>query len=242
MRVANAFPEALGVWGLQPNVQFSGQAYHFPNLWQQPVVTEWSAKPDRAPWRAPERVRWNERQQLASISPSATMRSWVLAEFQVPTLHQGTIERLVSYVKIRALDEDGLPIATFVLNGQDPTAGPIVHPIPARGELQLRWRLTGCELQQTPPPNNLNGIASQFTVGEDLVPAWSLDQYGWDVRWGDRQQLLVAAQTRVRLWLEVGQTVAGSDFWFITATGRIGGYTQAWGPEQRALFDTTHRS
>lgn len=243
MKNWSTFPAALGVWGDARHGRYSANIPLLPpDLAKQPVVTEDSAKPDGQPWNDPQRLRWLEKTRTVEFAPNTIPRAWMIAFWEVPDLEIGIIEKIATYAKVQALDFDGAPIVTFVLDGTNPTVGVIDHPDPVGGRLTIQWRLTGAA--RTSQPSSVpDGIYQGYLPGHDLIAPWSTDVNGWTTRWGADQQLIVDAQTRVRLWIQVEQSNPGVlPFWNVTATGRLGGYAQMRGPDRAALLDARTRS
>jgi len=246
------FPAALGVWGSAQTKQFSGQILREPDLWDVPGVSEQSAKPDYRPWTDPQRIRWAAKTRRVQFeiddSPPLFIRSraWMLAFWEVPDLQMGVIEKIATYTRVQALDPEGVPLATFVLDGTDPTLATLAHPIPAAGALSLSWRLTQAERTNEPPTTALNAVNANQVPGYDMRVPWTSDQLGWAQRWSDSQQMIVDAQTRLRLWLQIDTLNDGSaGSWRIQALGLLSGYAQMRGPrpdDQAALVDARRRS
>lgn len=241
----SSFPAALGVWGPSEQRRYVANVEPLPNLADVPTVTEESAKPDGRPWTDPERVRWSEQTRPVEFAPSHTQwRAWMLAYFEVPDLQMGVIEKIATYANVQAHNEAGVTLATWKLDGTDPTLHTLTHPILAGGTLSFRWRLTGSERTQGPPSSQVANVPSEYVPGNDLIRPWTTDVNGWNAPWGKRQQMIIDAQTRVRLWLEVIRSTPSIDssFWRIAAVGRLGGYAQMRGPGKAALVDARVRS
>lgn len=170
-----------------------------------------------------DRIRWSERQRSTQLIPLTTERSWLLAKSSVPVHCVGVIERIATLVEIEALDEDGVPITSWRLDGQTIFRGFLSHPDPVQGDLEVRWHLRQDSINYWSPINNINGIDASVLPGEDLIEPWDDDLYGWNARHWDQQQLIVPDGSRQTLWLSVR---ADSQRWLIRAKGRIGGYYQ----------------
>ena len=173
------FPAALGVWGDARHGRYSSNIGLLPpNLAKQPVVTEDSAKPDGQPWSDPQRLRWLEKTRTVQFAPDAAPLCWMIAFWEVPDLEIGIIEKIATYTRVQALDSNGIPIVTFVLDGTNPSVGQLQHPNPLGGVLTVQWRLTGAA--RTSQPSSVpDGIYAGFLPGHDLIAPWSTDINGW---------------------------------------------------------------
>lgn len=215
---------ATGVNGWNMASQFSGLAISLPNPLSFAIdgTVEWEPQPGFAA----DRVQWSERQRsLVTIAPTTSRLGWMLAAKSTSPHQVGIIERIATLLEIDALDEDGIPITTFRLDGQAIFDGALQHPIPAQGELNLSWllRQEGVSYHRILGP--IDAVPFDGIAGDDLIPQWNNDMFGWNARHWDQTQYVYPDGIRVRLWL-VAQADE-NDAWLIRATGRLGGYAQA---------------
>lgn len=240
---------------LVPHVQWGGEGLPTFRRWGLPVDVEpalWIGDSSKImdghlrhhyPGASAEAVKWSDAQGRIDVQPSATRRVWEVAQTTVPTATLGVIEKVPTYMRVTAYTA-GLPVFTWVLNGTDPSVIELVHPDPAVLPLRWRWRVTAEQQTEGQVSGTIVAQLPDAPAGMDIIRPWVNDQNGWAAIWAGWQKTLVWPKARVRLLLELqGQVDAGigGERWQVTATGRIGGYTQGCGHEGRALLDATTR-
>lgn len=216
--------DATGINGWNLSSPFYGNAISLPNPLSFAIdgLVEWEPQPGFAA----DRIQWTERQRtVVSFSPSLAREGWVLSTVSTSPHQVGIIERIATLVEVDALDEDGVPITTFRLDGQEIFDGVVQHPIPALGSLSLAWALRQEGLSYYQAIGAIDAVPFSAIGGEEMVPPWADDLFGWNARSWDQLQLVYPDGYRVRLWLIAQATVA--DAWTVRAKGRLGGYAQA---------------
>jgi hypothetical protein len=214
--------QATGVNGWRQSSPFAGMSISaaLPEYLAIDGLIEW----EPLPGSAVDRVRWQERQRTVSISPAAAVEaSWLLAQSQVPAHSVGIIERIATLVIVEAIDEDGVPITSWRLDGQEIFDGSLNHPDPLQGTIALAWYLRQDSINYWSRLPVIDALATSRLPGDDLVQSWTDDLHGWNARHWDQQQLVLPDASRQTLWLSV---LADSTAWRISAKGRLGGYYQ----------------
>jgi hypothetical protein len=230
MMIRTSLFNALGVNGWNMSSQFSGLAISVnnPRSFAIDGTVEWQPEPGFDP----ERIQWAERQRTVAFEPTTSALMWLLATESTSPHQVGVIERVATLLEVDALDGDGLPLTTFVLDGQEIFNGVLEHPIPGFGELSIGWRLRQEDYTYFRVVGAIDAVPYDAVPGNDVVPPWSDDVYGWNARYWDQLQIVYPAGYRVRLWV-----LAQADFlhaWRIRAKGRMGGYAQARGGRDSA--------
>jgi hypothetical protein len=146
----------------------------------------------------------------------------MLATFQVPAHCVGVIESISSLLEIDAVDEVGIPISTWRLDGQEWIQGQLIHPDPVQGTLRIRWELRQDSINYWSPILNINNANGDALPGADLISPWRDDLFGWSAP-SRRMQIVVPDATRQTLWaiIEVDEPR-----WMVRGKGRISGYVQ----------------
>lgn len=217
--------DALGVNGWAKAANFSGLAIKasLPSVFAIDGTVEW----EPAPGFSPERIQWAERQRTVAFSPTTDRLGWMIASTSTSPHQVGIIERIATLIEIDALDEDGVPIMTVVLDGQETFDGILLHPDPFAGTLSIGWALRQEDYTRYRVVGPIDGVPHQAIPGEDVIPPWDDDVFGWNARHWDQTQYVYPDGYRVRIWVDCQATVA--DVWAIRAKGRLGGYAQARG-------------
>lgn len=239
--------EGAGPAGLPPSL---GQLRMYGQLWW-PATAARAARdvPDAVanehPFAAEEAVYWFDVCRCVAVEAdelAVAGRVWELARVTIPRYALAVVERVGYRGTVTALDEDGEPLATFVLDGTDPCAVPVTHPDPAVAN-PLGFRLL---LQVSRLPSDGDGIELPVLAAAlpNQIPAESpvLDvpdlRYGWAETWPAFHQYITGGRGLLRLLV----TLSGDpDRWDVRMMGRLTGYTQQPGRLDAALANATHR-
>lgn len=213
---------ATGVQGWRQSSPFVGMAISLQMPTEAAIdgLIEWEPIPSSTV----DRINWRERQRTVEITPVANVdQAWMLAQSQVPVHCIGIIERIATLITVQALDEDGLPISTWRLDGQEIFEGTLDHPNPANGSISITWWLRQDSINYWSQLPVIDGLPTSRLPGADMIQSWTDDLHGWNARYWDQQQIVCPDASRQTLWVSF---LADSDAWKILAKGRIGGYHQ----------------
>lgn len=203
------------------------------------------------PASSPERIETDDVQRCITATLDTTaFQAWELGRFPVMAFGAGIVERIVTaFPTIEALDDAGAVLLTFKnLDGLDPCARELVHPLEDVPALRWRWRLLTTSIPNSgPAPIRVPAgpVARSSVLGVDVTPPWDDLRYGSSFRWGDRQQIVIFGRQLVSLWLELSLSAAAAPSaggWRVHAAGRIAGYQNPGGrlgaAERQAVFRT----
>lgn len=227
-----------------------GQLRMFGQLWHPaedaPEAREVpDAVADDKPYGTNERLEWFDQADcidVASNEIAVTGRVWELARIVVHRYNLVTIERIGYRASVTALDDQGDPLATFILDGEDPCAVPLTHPDPAVvNPLGFRFLLQINRL-----PSSSNGILPPLLVGAapNLLPSDSPVlsypdiRFGWREGWPNMNQFTDGGRSLVRFFV----TLAGDpNRWELRQMGRLSGYQQQPGRTRAAQHNANAR-
>lgn len=167
--------------------------------------------------------------RVLQVSPTPLV--WELERVRVPFGTVLVLQRIATY--LAATPPGGAPIVT--LGDTDPY---LTFDDPA-GALQVRWllgyvqgddRSAGGPLVAAP-----TSAAIPMTAVDGAPLAWRDQRYAWGARFCDGRQRLIFGPAVVRLFVEAASAAA----WSVAASGVLGGFMQAAGPEGRASIAAT---
>lgn len=222
----------------------------FGQLWQPPEAAREALQvPDAVatdhPSATNERLDWFDVAECIDVASNQIAlggTAWELGRWVVQRYNLLTLERIGFRASVTALDEDGEPLATTILDGEDPCAVPIVHPDPAVAN-PLAFRFL---VQVVRVPLSGDGILPPLlrASAPNLIPSSSpVIQYpdlrfGWREGWPHLNQFVGGGRSLLRYIL----TIDGDpDRWSLRMMGRISGYTQQPGRTDAAHQNAVHR-
>jgi len=234
----SVFPPSLGT------LRTFGQLWHpaeaAPVARDVPDVNE-----DDKPYATNEALQWFDEARCIGVDQDEITtdgRAWELARVLVHRFNLVNVERIGFRASVTALDEDQEPQATFILDGEDPCAVPIVHPDPAvPNPLGFRFLLAVQRI-----PSSGNGVLPPLLVGaptnqlpsDSPMLSYPDLRFGWREGWPNLNQFTDGGRCLVRFIL----TLQGDpDRWTVRMMGRLSGFTQQPGRTDAALGNANRR-
>lgn len=189
-------------------------------------------QPRTSPALRVDAIAWRESGREVQFVTTGQAAAWLVASMNWTGYDVGIVERIATLVVVEALDDDGIPLASWRLDGETMLDGGVIsHPTPARGVLRLLWRLQGVTASGGDRERTTDAASPYLLDGSDAIPPWDYDAFGWRSRFVDDMQIVFPRAELARLWLQAsGQAAA----WRISARGRLGGYAQKDPHAQRA--------
>lgn len=198
------------------------------------------------PYATQETIQWVDDGRCIDVDADQIAldgRVWDLARIQVPRYNLVSMEAIGFRAIATALNELQQPIASFVLDGDNPCSIPITHPDGAvANPLGFSFSVL---LERI--PSDSDGSISPFLVGAipNLVPSaspiaiWNDLRYGWQHSWPTINQYLEGGRSIVRYLV----TITGDpNRWTVRMFGRLSGYTQAPGRRDGAVRNAICRT
>lgn len=197
------------------------------------------------PYASNEKLEWFDVAECIEVTSDRIApggRVWELARRVVHRYNLVTVERIGFRATVTALDEEGDPLATYVLDGYEPCAVPVVHPDPAVTD-PLAFRFVVLLNRQ---PSSGDGVYPPLLAGalpnqvpsDSPIVTWNDLRFGWTEGWPHLNQFTDGGRAILRYFV----TLAGeTDRWDVRMLGRLSGYTQQPGRLEAAHRNAVYR-
>lgn len=183
----------------------------------------------------PEIIRQIEKMgPRRTLAIGATAQTWELSRVVVPFGTVMVLRRIATYLYADP-PQGGQGQIVVTLGDSDP----YVDLDDPAGALSVRWLLG---VVQGPEESAGDPVfAGQISDVLPIVPVdgipvqWRDQRYAWGARFCDEHQIVIQGPAVLRLFVEASSAAA----WTVRASGVLGGFQQAAGPQRRATVAAT---
>ncbi len=201
------------------------------------------------PGASPCKIRWDDSGNFVTLTEPLDFGlelGFEVAQFHVPSVSLGVIERIGTFLRVQPLDPDGPagPVVEYTgtissvgdFDGS-PAAFPVPHPA-GGSDLLVRFELIQTDLSAYDGLPRPRRAVPPSQMPSYPVKVWNDNRYAWGTRYSENQKRVFDGHTALRLFVIV---TAKEPEWRVKVGGYLAGYWQLGGPHREAYSSATTR-